>query len=79
MKTHGENQAKPGVTSEALESLLHRVLCEDGKVFPVSEEDIRNLEFEIDPNEVETIDSARLLARVRREKLGKVRLRRKRR
>ena len=68
MKTHGENQAKPGVTSEALESLLHQVLREDGKVFPVSEEDIRNLESEIDPNEVETIDPARLLARVRREK-----------
>ena len=75
MKTHGENQAKPGVTSEALESLLHQVLREDGKVFPVSEEDIRNLESEIDPNEVETIDPARLLARVRREKpeeFGKV-------
>ena len=68
MKTHGENQAKPGVTSEALESLLHQVLREDGKVFPVSEEDIRNLESEIDPHEVETIDPARLLARVRREK-----------
>ena len=68
MKTHGENQAKPGVTSEALESLLHQVLREDGKVFPVSQEDIRNLESEIDPNEVETIDPARLLARVRREK-----------
>ena len=68
MKTHGENQAKPGVTSEALESLLHQVLREEGKVFPVSEEDIRNLEVEIDPNEVETIDPARLLARVRREK-----------
>ena len=68
MKTHGENQAKPGVTSEALESLLHQVLREDGKVFPVSEEDIRNLESEIDPNEVKTIDPARLLARVRREK-----------
>jgi len=68
MKTHGENQAKSGVTSEALEGLLHQVLREDGKVFPVSEEDIRNLEAEIDPNEVETIDPARLLARVRREK-----------
>ena len=68
MKTHGENQAKSGVTSEALEGLLHQVLREDGKVFPVSEADIRNLEAEIDPNEVETIDPARLLARVRREK-----------
>ena len=68
MKNHGENPAKKGVTSEALESLLHQVLREDGKVFPVSEEDIRNLEAEIDPNEVESIDPARLLARVRSEK-----------
>jgi len=68
MKTHGENQAKSGVTSEALEGLLHQVLREDGKVFPVSEEDIRNLEAEIDPNEVKSIDPARLLARVRSEK-----------
>jgi hypothetical protein len=68
MKIPGENQAKSGVQSEALEGLLHQVLREDGKVFPVSEEDIRNLEAEIDPNEVETIDPARLLARVRGEK-----------
>lgn len=68
MKNHGENPAKKGVTSETLESLLHQVLREDGKVFPVSEEDIRNLEAEIDPNEVQCIDPARLLARVRRER-----------
>lgn len=68
MKTHGENPAKKGITSEALESLLHQVLREDGKVFPVSEEDIRNLEAEIDPSEVQSVDPARLLARVRDEK-----------
>jgi hypothetical protein len=68
MKIHGENPAKRGITGEELESLLHQVLREDGKVFPVSEEDIRNREAEIDPNEVENIDPARLLARVRNEK-----------
>jgi inorganic pyrophosphatase/exopolyphosphatase len=68
MKNHGENPAKNGITSEELESLLHQVLREDGKVFPVSEEDIRNLEVEIDPNEVQNIDPARLLARVRNQK-----------
>jgi hypothetical protein len=64
MKNHGENQAKRGTTGEELESLLHQVLREDGKIFPVSEEDIRNLEAEIDPSEVENIDPARLLARI---------------
>lgn len=68
MKNHGENPAKKGITGEELESLLHQVLREDGKVFPVSEEDIRNLEAEIDPNEVQSIDPARLLARARNQK-----------
>ncbi len=71
MKNHGENQAKRGITGEELESLLHQVLREDGKVFPVSEEDIRNLEAEIDPSEVENIDPARLLARIRNKKTEK--------
>lgn len=67
MNNHGENP-KRGITGEELESLLHQVLREDGKVFPVSEEDIRNLEAEIDPNEVQSIDPARLLARIRNQK-----------
>ena len=68
MNTNSENQAKCSDTSKALESLLHQVLREDAKVFPVSEEDIRNLEAEIDPTEFKRIDPSRLLARIRREK-----------
>lgn len=71
MKNHGENQAKTGITGEALESLLHQVLREDGEVFPVSEEDISNLEAELDPNQFEAIDPERLLARVRGEQTEK--------
>ena len=62
-----KNQAKAGIREEDLEALVHQVLRRDGKVFPVSEEDIRNLEAEVDPNEVKPIDAARLLARVRGE------------
>jgi hypothetical protein len=68
MKNHGENQAKTDIRDEALESLLHQVLREDGKIFPVSEQDIRNLEAELDLDEIEAIEPARLLARVRGEK-----------
>jgi len=63
-----ENQAKAGAREESLEALLHQVLREDGKVFPTTEEDVRNLEAEIDEDEVEPIDPARLLARVRGER-----------
>jgi hypothetical protein len=62
-----KNQAKAGIREEDLEALVHQVLRKDGKVFPVTEEDIRNLEAEVDPNEVKPIDPARLLARVRGE------------
>jgi hypothetical protein len=62
-----KNQAESGVRDEDLETLVHQVLREDGKVFPVTEEDISNLEAEVDPNEVKPIDPARLLARVRGE------------
>src|SRR6266478_3955424 len=65
-----KNQAKTGVRDEDLETLLHQVLREDGKIFPASEKDISNLEAEVDPNEVKPIDPARLLARVRGEKMG---------
>lgn len=62
-----KNQAKTGIREEDLETLVHQVLRKDGKVFPVTEDDIRNLEAEVDPNEVEPIDTSRLLARVRGE------------
>jgi hypothetical protein len=62
-----KNQAKACIREEDLEALVHQVLRKDGKVFPVTEEDIRNLEAEVDPNEVKPIDPARLLARVRGE------------
>lgn len=63
-----ENQAKTGVREEDLESLLHQVLREDGKVFPTTEQDIEHLEAEVDQDEVTPIDPARLLARVKGEK-----------
>src|SRR5579859_1865731 len=63
-----KNQAKTGAREENLEALLHQVLREDGKVFPTSDKDISNLEAEVDPDEVKSIDPARLLARVRGEK-----------
>ena len=62
------NQAKTGAREESLEALLHQVLREDGKVFPTTEEDVRNLAAEIDEDKIEPIDPARLLARVRGEK-----------
>lgn len=65
-----ENQAKASVRDEDLETLLHQVLREDGKVFPTTEKDISNLEADVDPDEVKPIDPARLLARVRGEKAG---------
>ncbi|MCU0857922.1 MAG: hypothetical protein MUC65_05915 [Pontiellaceae bacterium] len=67
MKNH-ENQAKTGVREEDLESLLHQVLREDGKVFPTTEQDIEHIEAEVDQDEVTPIDPARLLARVKGEK-----------
>lgn len=63
-----KNQAKAGVRDKDLEALVHQVLRADGKVFPVSERDISNLESEIDTDEVKPIDPARLLARIRGEK-----------
>lgn len=62
-----KNQAETGIRGEELEALLHQVLREDGKVFPTSEKDIRDLEAEVDPDEVKPVDPARLLARVRGE------------
>lgn len=59
-----KNQAETGVRGEELEALLHQVLREDGKVFPTSEKDIRDLEAKVDPDEVKPIDPARLLARL---------------
>ena len=64
---NAENQAKTGIRDEDLEAILHQVLREDGKVFPASEQDIRNIEAEVDQDNVESIDPARLLARVRGE------------
>lgn len=67
-----KNQAKAGVREEDLEALVHRVLREDGKIFPASEKDIINLESEIDIEEVKPIDPARLLARIRGEKTEEI-------
>jgi hypothetical protein len=67
---NGEDQAKRAIREEDLEGLLHRVLREDGKIFPTSEQDIRNLEDAIDVDDVKPIDPARLLARVKGEPRG---------
>jgi hypothetical protein len=64
---NGKNQAKTGSRDRNLESLLHQVLREDAKIFPMSDEDIRNLEAEVDLDGVEAIDPTRLLARVKGE------------